>query len=188
MCRILHRLQIQDDHHHIKLKQQDPERIIERGYMSVTIRDLKGYQNMLTLMGELDDEIAAEYDTYKSPSFSRISTAASPSTKSPQERALQRIQKLEKKQQHLEERMEEINEFVYDISDPFVMAAVRDHYIRGLTWEATCAQLNYRYSRSVTINKVNEYFRQCAAESEDLNQPTGDTQKGRNQALSDICG
>lgn len=155
--------------------------------MSVTKKDLKEYQNMLILLDELNDEIEQEYNTYKSPAFNRISSGSSHSNHSPQERALQRIQKLEKKRDDLKEQLEAIEDYVYSISDPMVMAICICHFLKGYTWEATCVHLRKHHSTSVVIEMVNKYFREHAL-SGDENQPTGGGQNGQNPAVHDNHG
>lgn len=126
--------------------------------MTVTREDLENYQSLELLVQDLDDEIESMYDTRKSPSYNKTGATSSKSPGSPTERALRRIQYLESKRDELVQKQDEVINFVDTISDYLVRAIVRDHYLSGLTWEATSLHLKSYRSKSVLIDKVNRYF------------------------------
>ena len=132
--------------------------------MKITRNDLKNYQNNILAIHELDDELKAAYNTYRSPSFSSDGSGKPLNPSSPTERAMKNIQRLEKKQNEFYAKIEACEDFVNGIQNGLIYAACRDHYINGFSWEATCNHLkNYR-SKSVIISMVNNYFDEAGLE------------------------
>ena len=128
--------------------------------MPITRDDLRGYQRMKIALEELDDEIRESYNTYRSPQFASDGSQKQLSANSPTERALRHTEALEGKRDRLLKRMGTIDEYVDGIDDYLVQAIVRDHYIRGLTWEATCRHLRKHENKSSVIRLVDVYMEQ----------------------------
>lgn len=74
--------------------------------MKITRNDLKNYQNNILAIHELDDELKAAYNTYRSPSFSFDGSGKPLNPSSPTERAMKNIQRLEKKQNEFYAKIE----------------------------------------------------------------------------------
>lgn len=120
--------------------------------------DLQDYRQLNTLLSEIDEEIADAYNTYKSPAWRNDGAQKQISADSPTERALNRIRHLEEYRCRTYQKVLEIETFVDCIDEYLVQAVIRDHYMRGLTWEATCRHLLKHASKSAAIKLVDDYF------------------------------
>lgn len=129
--------------------------------MEITRNDLKNYKNMQLLLQELDDEINAAHNTYKSPSLSSDGSSRPLTANSPVERAMRRIERLEKKRDEVAAKVETCEKFVDSIEDPLTQSIFRYHFIDGYSWEATCLHIRKHESKSVMINIANRYFEQA---------------------------
>lgn len=109
----------------------------------MTIEELEHYRGLKAESKALKEQIEDLYNTYHSPSFE--STSFSNDSKSPVEKAVERIQALKEKYNvKLEEEIEQmhlIEEWLETIDDKLVSASIRYHYILGKTWRETTEEV-----------------------------------------------
>ena len=123
----------------------------------MTREDLNEYKKIECALMAIENEIAAAYDTRKSPSLGAAFRSTGDQS-GPVGRALERIEKLKKRRDDLNKRLDEIENFVDSIDDPEINAICTLHYLSGFTWEATCLQLRKHTSGGMLMDKVRKYF------------------------------
>ncbi|MBR3308292.1 MAG: hypothetical protein IKG00_00080 [Lachnospiraceae bacterium] len=111
--------------------------------LKLTREDLSQYQSLIIARDSLTGQIK-EYDQ-----LSRSDHTG---------RAARRIRSLEAQQKIIDERMEEIENFVDSIEDPEIRTICSLHYLDGLTWEATCIQVRKHSSAAVITRKIEAFF------------------------------
>lgn len=106
----------------------------------VTLKDLEQYRALYTEMTAIDLQIKSLYNTYHSPSFSNEG-GFSYSDKSNVEMAVSRIMELEEKfnikKNNLINKATNIEKWLETVSDQYVRACIRYHYMLGYTWRET---------------------------------------------------
>lgn len=111
----------------------------------VTFEDLRKYRERKEWARILREDIEANYLSSPAPAEvkggkSSVHTPGDP-TKNKAMRAVEMKQRLEKLMLILEEQTARIERFTAEIEDQLVGAAIRYHYIRGLSWGRTSIKI-----------------------------------------------
>lgn len=140
--------------------------------MKVTMETLRDYQNMMREIIAIEAQIDAMYYPVASPRLSgdggRNSTPGDPTAI-----AVARItgekEKLEKKKLEYLRTTEEIKLWVDGLTDGYIAAIVRLHFLSGYTWAETCKKI-YGYANKDTCRQaLKRYFKRQKEETENEN-------------------
>ena len=126
--------------------------------MTVTLYDLKQYQNNKLLEREYLDELDNLNNTYKSPALASDGSGKTLSVNSPVERAMAQKARKEEKLKIVQGKIAACDDFIDSITDAQVRMICVDRFIHGYTWEATCLHLRKHRSTGTVIRMVNSYF------------------------------
>lgn len=124
----------------------------------MTVEELEQYRGLRAEAAALQAEIWALHDTYHSPALSGIgghgSTPSDP-TSSAVMKVLDLEKKLQAKQKQIADLMESIEQWLDAVKDPEIRSIVRWHYMLGLTWKQTSAEVygmpSYYNARAVFL-------------------------------------
>lgn len=154
----------------------------------ITVEDLRQYQAIVKEIQALEAEIAAIYIESPGPKENVGGRASVRSSGDPTHRkalrAIERKEKLEKKQQELEGLIDRIDSYIDHMTDHHVAAIIRWHFVRGLSWRQTCVKIYgypdpdicrmtvWRYFKSKEIKNDND--RQRSTAGDDPERSAGD--------------
>lgn len=123
------------------------------------MEELEQIRKVYKTFRELNEEIKAAYNTYRSPVFSdmpRIRKTAG--ERDPVLRALDKIEKLREKQAKLIPAILDFENRLDQIGDHEIRAIIRSHYINGDSWRACTKRILNISGSDCAKHRVYRYF------------------------------
>lgn len=139
----------------------------------VTLEDLRKYRERKEMVRILREDIRAHYLSSPAPAEvkggrSSVHTPSDP-TKTKALQIVEMKDRLEKLLAILEEQTERIERYSVQIDDQIIGAAIRYHFIRGLSWGRTSIKM---YGSDAHKDAIRKAVTQYVEESRNVNEET----------------
>lgn len=131
----------------------------------VTREDLQQYIGLVKELEAIEEEIKGLYYPISSPTSDKVGGNKSVVTPtSPTEQTVERITKLKAKKEKIQAKIKKIDDFIEGISDHYISAIYRYHYVQGYSWANTCYKIYGYYSADTVRSAANRYLKRKSSE------------------------